>query len=76
MINNMFINIKTQDKKRIIYFNSQVFKESNNMKETNKDAINFVDSVMKKKNVDANELLEKIIKRKVEKHVRKVLKSK
>ena len=46
------------------------------MKETNKDTINFVDSVMKKKNVDANELLEKIIKRKVEKHVRKVLKSK
>lgn len=41
----------------------------------NPDAAKFVDSVVKDKNVDANNILEKIIRRKVEKHIRKTLKS-
>jgi hypothetical protein len=42
----------------------------------NPEASKFVNSVVKGKNVDANDILEKIVRRKVEKHIRKVLKNK
>ena len=45
-----------------------------NKEKVNSDAADFVDNVMRGKNVDANDLLEKIIRRKVEKHIRKTLK--
>ena len=46
-----------------------------NSKDVNPDASKFVDSVVNGKNVSANDLLEKIVRRKVEKRIRKVLKS-
>lgn len=37
------------------------------------DAAEFVDSVVKNKNAEASDILEKIVRRKVEKHIRKTL---
>lgn len=41
----------------------------------NRNVSEFVDSVMKGKNADASDLLEKIVRRKVERRIRKVLKN-
>lgn len=46
-----------------------------NSKDVNPDASKFVDDVLRGKNADANDLLEKIVRRKVEKHIRKTLKA-
>lgn len=37
------------------------------------DAAEFVDSVVRNKNAEASDILEKIVRRKVEKHIRKTL---
>ena len=47
----------------------------NNSKDVNPDTSKFVDQVVSGKNADANDLLEKIVRRKVEKHIRKTLKT-
>jgi len=44
-----------------------------NSDNVNGDASKFVDNVVKGNNVNANDLLEKIVRRKVEKRIRKVL---
>ena len=41
----------------------------------NPETREFVSSVMSGKNADAGDLLEKIVRRKVEKHIRKTLRS-
>lgn len=46
-----------------------------NSKDVNQETSKFVDKVMRDKGADANDLLEKIVRRKVEKHIRKTLKA-
>lgn len=46
-----------------------------NSESVNPETSKFVDNVVNGKNVDANDLLEKIVRRKVEKRIRKVLRS-
>ena len=44
-----------------------------NSKDINPETSKFVEQVMRGKGADANDLLEKIFRRKVEKHIRKTL---
>ena len=46
-----------------------------NSKDINPETSKFVEQVMRDKGADANDLLEKIVRRKVEKHIRKTLKA-
>ena len=46
-----------------------------NSKDVNPETSKFVEQVMRDKGADASDLLEKIVRRKVEKHIRKTLKS-
>ena len=46
-----------------------------NSKDVNPETSKFVERVMRDKGADANDLLEKIVRRKVEKHIRKTLKA-